>query len=137
MPAPTNSSELRQFLDMVNQLGKFSSKLPETSQPLCALLSSKNAWVRGDQQETALNLVNKQLTTLTVRSLCDPTADASSFGFGAVLMEKNLCGWSPVAYNTKGLTETECRYVQTEKEGLAATWVCVKDLQITYWERSL
>lgn len=39
MEAPHNISDLRRFLGMVNQLGKFSSRLAELSQPLRELLS--------------------------------------------------------------------------------------------------
>ena len=45
MPPPSNTTELKRFLGMANQLGKFTSKLAELSQPLRELLSSKNAWV--------------------------------------------------------------------------------------------
>ena len=45
MRPPTNISELRRFMGMVNQLGKFSQNLAQISQPLRALLSVKSAWV--------------------------------------------------------------------------------------------
>jgi len=39
MEAPTNVSELRRFMGMTNQLGKFSHQLAELTQPLRQLLS--------------------------------------------------------------------------------------------------
>ena len=42
MEEPANKSELRRFLGMANQLGKFSSQLAEISKPLRDLLSVKN-----------------------------------------------------------------------------------------------
>ena len=39
---PTNVSELRQFLGMVNQLSKFALNLADTTKPLRELLSSGN-----------------------------------------------------------------------------------------------
>ena len=45
--------------------------------------------------------------------------------WGAVLTQKQSDGsWRPVAYASRGLTNTEVRYVQIEKESLAATWAC-------------
>ena len=42
LPTPQNISDLRCFLGMINQLGKFSSNLAEFTLPICELLSKKN-----------------------------------------------------------------------------------------------
>ena len=47
MKTPRSITELRRFMGMVNQLGKFSPRIVEISQPLRELLSSKRAWVWG------------------------------------------------------------------------------------------
>ena len=47
MDPPQNISDLRRFMGMANQLGKFSHCLAEVSQPLRELLSSKRSWVWG------------------------------------------------------------------------------------------
>ena len=52
MESPTNTTELRRFLGMVNQLGKFSAHLAELSQPLRELLSHKKGWLYGDPPKT-------------------------------------------------------------------------------------
>ena len=69
MAAPTNVSELRWFVGMVNQLGKFSSNLAELTQPLCELLSKNQTWIWGCAQEQAFKRVKEELprpTTLTL-----------------------------------------------------------------------
>ena len=53
-------------------------------------------------------------------------ADASSFGLGAVLLQRIDNNWRPVAYASRALSETERRYAQIEKEALAVTWACTK-----------
>ena len=53
------------------------------------------------------------------------SADASCFGLGAVLMQRQEGGvMKPVAYISRSLTTTEQRYAQIEKEALAFTWAC-------------
>ena len=58
----------------------------------------------------------------------DPTSatvDPSSYGLGAVLMQKQADHqWKPVAYASRSLTPTEEKYVQIEKKALAITWAC-------------
>ncbi|XP_056149742.1 uncharacterized protein LOC130124306 [Lampris incognitus] len=44
MKEPTNVGELRSFLGMVNQLGKFIPQLVEKDKPLRDLLSKRNCW---------------------------------------------------------------------------------------------
>ena len=67
-----------------------------------------------------------------VLALYDPqadtkiSADASSHGLGAVLLQKHGKEWQLVAYASRAMTETETRYAQIEKEALAITWACEK-----------
>ena len=127
MKAPNNVSDLRRFLGMVNQMGKFSPKLAQLSQPLRQLLSTKTSWVWGPDQETAFAQLKEELAKPTVLALYDPaadtrvSADASSFGLGAVLLQKSDDSWKPVAYASRSMTDTEGRYAQIEKEALATT----------------
>ena len=62
MRAPTNISELRQFLGMANQLGEFSRNLAELSQPLRDLLNKKRSWLWGADQNLAFRRVKEELT---------------------------------------------------------------------------
>lgn len=49
------------FLGMVNQLGKFSPRISELTQPLRELLSTKQAWLWGPEQEQAFDRVKEEL----------------------------------------------------------------------------
>ena len=54
------------------------------------------------------------------------SADASSYGIGAVLLQYNEGQWKPVAYASRSMSDSERRYAQIEKEALATTWSCEK-----------
>ena len=80
MAVPSNISELRRFLGMVNQLSKFSPKLAEKSKPLRELLSTKNEWTWGESQTVAFNEIKQLLISAPVLALHDyklPTTVAS------------------------------------------------------------
>ena len=118
MDPPTNVPEVRRFLGMVNQLGKFSKRI---AGPPRDFLSSKNAWTWGDKQEEAFRDIKTELTQLTILALYDPkaetkiSADASSHGLGAVLLQLNESLWQPVTYASRALIDTEKRYAKNGK----------------------
>jgi len=132
MPPPTNIMELWRFMGVINQLGKFSPNTAELSAPFCTLLSVNQAWFWGPDQDKAFNELKMELTTPHVLIVYNPqaqtkiSADASSFGLGAVLLQSKGTSWHPVAYASRSMTNTECRYAQIEKEALAIIWACEK-----------
>jgi len=117
---------------MVNQLGKFTPNLAEFTQPLRELLSKSNAWVWGPVQSKAFSQVKQELAKPATLALYDPeartriSADASSYGLGAVLLQQVGTDWKPTAYASRSMTNTEQCYAQIEKEALATTWACEK-----------
>ena len=85
-------------------------------------------WHWGDQQQEAFDSIKSSVPVL---AMFDPNretilpADASSYGIGAVLLQKQDNGeCKPVAYKSRALTPTEQRYAQIENEALAFTWAC-------------
>lgn len=132
MQPPQNITELRRFMGMANQLGKFSPHLATLMQPLRELLSKKTTWMWAPTQEEAFASVKEELSNPTVLDLYDPqkemkvSADASAYGLGAVLLQQTESEWKPIAYASWSMSEVEQRYAQIEKEALAITWACEK-----------
>ena len=81
--------------------------------------------------ETSFFISKSALTKSPALALFDPnlettvSADASSYGLGAVLLQTQANGERrPVTYVSSSMTPTESRYAQIEKEALALTWTC-------------
>lgn len=103
----TNISELRNFLGMVNQLGKFIPQLAEKDKSLLDR-SKKYCWVWGDEEVKAFQTLKAALSPPPLLVRYDPKrvykADASPYGLGTVLLQRWREDWKPVAYVLQLLT---------------------------------
>jgi len=114
MAAPTNVTEVRRFLGLTNHLSKFSPQIASLSEPLRALLSKKNSWAWMDTHQKAFQDLKTELSSERILAKYDPeletivSSDASSYGLGGVLLQKQYNGeWRPVIYASRTLTTTE------------------------------
>ena len=93
MPTPTNQMELKRMLGMENYLAKFVPHLTDILQPLTNLLCKSSVWCWDKVQDKAFHKWKELLISLPVLALfdvkkpCVITADASSYGLGAVLRQ--------------------------------------------------
>jgi len=117
LTAPNNVKGVRSFLGMVNYLGKFIPRLSETLTPIYNLLRGNEEFVWSADCEKAFRSILKLLCNSPCLAIFDPnrrtvvSANASSFGLGAVLRQEDETGeLRPVAYASRTLTDTERRY---------------------------
>ena len=125
--------EVRRFLGLVNQQSKYIPQLAEKTEPFHGLLKKNNHWIWGEQQTKSFETVRNALAQAPVLALYEAgretivSADASSFGLGAVLRQRQPNGdLKIVAYASRSLSEAEKHYAQIEKEALAVTWAAEK-----------
>lgn len=126
---PKSAKEVKSFMGLVNFVGKFNPHMGTYTEPLRKLLKKNARFLWGMEQEKAFGRLKELLTvapTLGYFDAAAPTylvADASPFGIGAILLQKQDKTVKIIrSYASKSLTDQERKFSQTEKEALALVW---------------
>uniref|UniRef100_A0A1X7SFR9 Reverse transcriptase RNase H-like domain-containing protein n=1 Tax=Amphimedon queenslandica TaxID=400682 RepID=A0A1X7SFR9_AMPQE len=125
-PTPTNVTELKSFLGLLNYYHKFLPDVATVLSPLHLLLRKDTPWKWSQDQEKAFQKAKAMLHSSSVLTHYDEkkplvvACDASPYGLGAVLSHRMSDGTDlPVAYASRTLSAAEKKYSQLEKEALA------------------
>ncbi|XP_068222164.1 uncharacterized protein [Palaemon carinicauda] len=133
-PTPTNLTDLRSFMGLVNQLAEFTPEIAATAQPLRPLMSLKRAFVWTPDHDDAFRRVKAALVSPPVFPSFDPAlpvilqTDASRlYGIGYALLQDHSNGrLRLVQCGSRFLADAETRYATIELELLAVVWAMSK-----------
>ncbi|CAK9834317.1 Transposon Tf2-9 polyprotein [Anthophora retusa] len=126
-PKPKNFKQVQSFLGLTGYFRKFIPHYSLTARPLSNLLKAEVKFQFGIEQEHAFEqlkiaLASKPVLRLyKVRAETELHTDASKFGYGAILLQKDDCdsGLHPVYFASGKTTPAEERYSSYELEVLA------------------
>ena len=125
-PIPSNVSQLKSFLGLLNYYLKFLPNHSHNLAPLHRLLQNHTPWEWGSAQQKVFDDSKAALTSDKVLVHYDPdkelvlACDASPYGVGAVLSHRREDGTDqPIAFASRSLAPAEKKYSQLDKEGLA------------------
>ena len=124
LPAPTNVTELQEFLSMVTYLSPFIHGLSTLTTPLQELLKKDANFTWNASYESGFEWIKEAVVSDTTLWYFNPSlpmmiqVDASQVGLGAALLQNG----KPIAFASKALTETKCQYTNIEREMLAVVF---------------
>lgn len=132
-PRPTNITELRSFMGLVEQLAGFSMEVVAAKGPLRPLLSARNAFIWTEDHDSAFAAVKAALTAPPFLAHFDPYLETSlqvdasrKHGMGYALLQRHGSIWKLVDANSRWCTDTESRYAIVELELAAVEWAMTK-----------
>lgn len=125
-PQPKNIKQVQGFLGLAGYFRKFIKDYTIKAKPLQALVQKNIVFNFDEECVKSFELLKKELIAPPVLKLYNPAAetelhtDASSLGFGAILLQKQKNGnFAPIAYFSKTTSDSEKRYHSYELETLA------------------
>jgi hypothetical protein len=128
-PEPKCRKELKGFVGLVSWLRKFLPELNGQLSVFRPLLKDRTPWIWTAREAAAFAEVKENMTKIAPLMMLkagEPlilAVDASSYGLGAALLQKDAAGDErPVFFASRLMSDTEKEYPQIDKEFLAIVW---------------
>jgi len=128
-PTPKCIRDVQSFLGLCSYFRKFVKDFSLIAGPLYDLVKKGITFEFGPKQKEAFEMLKTRLTSMPILSIYNPGdetelhCDASSRGFGAVLLQrKSDKKFHPIFYFSRKTTEVESRYHSYELETLAIVY---------------
>ncbi len=132
-PRPEDTTALRGFLGLAQQLGTFVPDLSYMTEPLRLLLKKEAAWLWLDEHQKAFDKVKKALCSELTLVTFDPEretellTDASRLhGIGFALVQKYAENKKLVHCGSRSHSSAETKYATVELEALAIRYAVEK-----------
>ncbi|GJQ90932.1 putative reverse transcriptase domain-containing protein [Tanacetum coccineum] len=115
---PESPTEIRSFLGLAGYYRRFIENFSKIAKPLTLLTQKNKAYVWGDKQDEAFQILKEKLCNAPVLALPDGPddfvvyCDASKQGFGCVLMQRGKV----IAYASRQLKKHEKNYTTHDLE---------------------
>lgn len=124
-PIPNTVKQVRQFMGLASYFRKFIPEFAARTACITKLTKTGQKWEWGDEQDTARKYIIEKLISEPILCIFYPSlptelhTDASSIGYGAMLIQKHGTNNKVVAYFSRRITEPESKYTSYELETLA------------------
>ncbi|XP_074031842.1 retrovirus-related Pol polyprotein from transposon 297 [Leptinotarsa decemlineata] len=137
-PVPTNLTQLKSFLGLLNFYSKFLPHCSDILSPLNDLLRKSQPFKWGKSQQAAFEKCKGMIKNCVTLTHYDPNkelivaADASPYGLGAILslVEDGVC--KPIQFASCTLSPSERNYAQVQREAYAVVFAVRKFHKFLY-----
>jgi len=136
---PTNQSEVRACLGLINYYARFFRNLSDLLYPLNKLLCHNTKFEWDKRCEYSLNEIKRQIQSEDILTHYDTKlpiivgTDATPYAVGAVISHIFSDGTErPIQFISQTLTATQQKYAQIDKEAYAIVFAMKKFYQYLY-----
>ena len=129
-PTPQNIKEVQSFLGLATYYSRFIRNFSTVLAPMYSLCKKNARFHWGNEQQKCFDLLKSVFKSDKPLRFFDPNrdtaleTDSSSYGLGAVLLQRYENAWYPVQFASRTLNSAQKNYSQIERECLSVVFGC-------------